>query len=55
MKMPNQIHETDDIVTDCPNPNCQRGWVEYEIDYFGRQTKWGRCDQCIDGEITIAA
>lgn len=44
--------------TDIQTVPCQRcsgyGWIEYEVDYFGRKTEWGRCGECGGtGEIEI--
>jgi len=54
--MPNQLHghQIPDDIIDCPR--CKgSGWLEYDVDYFGRKQDWGRCNAegCRGGEVTL--
>ena len=48
-------------IIEAPAVPCERcsgtGWIEYEIDPFGRKTEWGRCNArgCCGGEIEVEA
>jgi len=33
-----------EITSETECPDCEGGWVEYEVDYFGRKMRWGRCN-----------
>lgn len=47
---------SESVINCIPCEKCDgTGWLEYEVDYFGRKTQWGRCNApgCVNGQIEI--